>query len=136
MGDLAGRRWKFNQAFFPRPHFDEMKDRAGRGFHAVRFQQRLRNARIAPAFGAAVADKILVRDELGLKGSGHDQDVTIRANGSFVRADSSLRSVGRGKCSNRLECHSSFVRALGISKRGLDLLRLSSSLIDLRFVAM
>ena len=45
-----------------------------------------------------------------------------------IRADSMSRRDTAHGSPNRLECHSGFVRALGISKRGLDLLRLLPSL--------
>jgi hypothetical protein len=75
-----------------------------------------------------------VGNELRLIGCGHS--VTIRADSAFVRANSGWVEPRRAKCPNRAEWLSGFVRAPGISKRGLDLLRLSSLLIDLRFVVM
>ena len=51
--------------------------------------------------------------------------VTVRASPVLVRADSiSIMDITLPS-PNRLERHSGFVRALGISKQGLDLLRLT-----------
>jgi hypothetical protein len=54
------------------------------------FQQGRRDARIGPPFGAALADKILMRDELGLIGSGHRQVMATRADSALVRANSAF----------------------------------------------
>lgn len=54
--------------------------------------------------------------------------VTRRASPVFVRADSITTMDITLPSPNRLERHSGFVRALGDSKPGLDLLRLPSSL--------
>jgi len=51
--------------------------------------------------------------------------VTRRASPVFVRADSISTMDITLPSPNRLERHSAFVRPRGISKRGLDLLRLT-----------
>ncbi len=68
--------WKFQEPALAGPDLHKMMDGARCGLHTVLFQQDSRDAGITPSLGAAVADEILVRDKLGLKGRSHGQSVT------------------------------------------------------------
>jgi hypothetical protein len=142
-----GFRWRqLVHAMRFRADLHERENGVGAGLEAKLLLDGLGNAPIAPALAATLTDEIEMRLQLGLKGaSGHYfvPPKTCELIPSRVTSDPKLSQdwefsfapilvwvgTGLGQCPK-------FVPSAGTSKRGLDLLRLFSSLNDPTGMAM